>query len=1346
MTKISWNQFANNQDTKTIVFESFCFQIAYILYKDYGYFENYFNTPGSEFYLKLHSDCKELNLKAGDVIGWQVKWWFDKEDSTSLGKKRKEELIKGFETTLKRHSDISLWIICTPGSFVEDTFIDLKSNLVGLKNIDFLYWNKETFQNQLSDNFNKLGNIFHSYFNLNYISHLTLKSYSERQINYLHSKFNTDLYAPSNYDEEILFTLNYEKLFKEIEIKRTYILDDVERVKDSLSRWDLERYFSTDYLDKVKELYFLIFETLNYIVKELESGLSIDKCISLNLFLEDYHKKYQKITNILNKKISRKEWFLESEQKSNWIHSDFIESIHLLDGYLFSRKDEEEKTSKSIVDLFDLVFKVDMHILSSAGYGKTNIACNIAKSCLDNNIPALLLLGSNFRNGQSPKNAILEQLDLSKDYNFKQFLGGINTLGLIKGHKIPIIIDGLNESKPYDDVWKTNIYNFIEDFKEFEYLCLITTCRDRYIEAIFEKNDLNDIENTFLLEGLNEKQRELAIPKYFEKYNIVPLTWNFNKDIFKHPLILKIFCEANENRENFNITIDNIFESFEKYYKNIIKKVSEKNSKTDKFLQGNIEQRIKKLCFELWNTGSRDIGINRFVEIIAPGSDSFIDTIADKILDEGLCFFQKNLNDDETERVQFSYDMVAGYLITDKVILSNCSNDFELTVKQLKENNIDKMLFSNKSNHELDEDILASLLYLCPKKTGFELFELFENDIIIETCYRNIDYFILNQIGQKKLLDLHSNSSKETNNYSLLFEKLFENIFQKEISGLGDFVLELLSKLNQSEIDIYWSELIRKNSIVVHTLLYKIQDNYKRNKLHKQNPCQDILCSFLSTTSSNKTIRSLATENMFLIAKSYNNEILDLGLKIVKFNDVNSIESFIVALCGSVLSKKDKEFCKRSIEFIENKFIVNFKNTHVCIIDYVFTILEFSNSKFGLIPNKKIKFNKNDFKIEKQSEVVKEIDNNYMFPSFFGMDLYDFKKYQVNSISSDSYYKRTTFSSSECMKIILSNFKNKGYSKEKFSEIDKKFQDDKNYRYVGESNANLTLYQEKYLWQSYFEFVGYLVLTKKIKSENNFRYRTDYNFFDPTFPKLPQRFQLINECFCPSNNENVQNWIDSDYDRFIYKYIKSDLYIKNTEWILLSLDLEQKNENNDTRIHIHLKSFLVPKEKYKTIKKFKRKDFDLDTTSFHDLYAGEINWSPFAKNEVEEDFFHHDLNVIDTMYAYSWSNWTSNRFDNPYFKFLNPEISNTLNLDFNLDDLSFYNEKNEQVTKIVWTESSKLYYIRKDLLDEIIDKLNCVFVLNQFVAKYGEWGIHINNKLRPTYKDLDRLISYNEIT
>ncbi|QOG90631.1 hypothetical protein HUE46_11800 [Flavobacterium columnare] len=1341
MISIQWSQFEQNQQAKDISFESFCFQVAYLKYKDYGYFENFYNTPGSEYYLTLHSDCPELNLKAGDEIGWQVKWWFNNEENTSLTASRRDELEKGFTTTLKRHPNIKLWIICTPGSFIEDKFIELKTALANLKSDTIIsHWNKDTFSNFLTQEFNKFSDVFNHYFNTSFIDFEFIKKYSQRRIEDLQKKFDTDLYTPSHYDDEVFFVMSYKAIFEAIDIKIKYLQDDLDKIEKDDSFNAEFKTFDEEYIETAQALLKKCVHISKETIRIITSGLSIEKVKTLKSILLSFDKEYECSAIILDRKIKSKEYIID---KKNWKekHTNdtyIVPSITKLRDYLISSKEDGESC---LLDFINDVNTKDIHILSSAGYGKTNIACNICAESLKKNIPAILILGSSFRKNENPKTQILEQLEISTQYTFKQFIQALNTLGLIKGIKIPIIIDGLNESKPFDDIWKSNIKDIIRDIKELDYVLLITTCRNRYVEAIFEESDITKIPNTKTLSGLTEKQRLKAIPKYFNKYNITPTSWNFNQELFVDPLLLKIFSVVNKNSENLHISLENVFVSIDRYIEEIAENSSKIESKIDKIAKKHVENQIRHFCKHLWLNSTREISDFEFNQIISPESPNQMGDLTKKLLDEGLCF-QKNLRTND-ETVQFTYDRVAGYAIASKVLLNNLTKSEELKDALIKLG-VEKMLFNKETYHPLRQDILMSLLHLLPSKFDVQLFELFDNDSVLEEAYNNIDYFIDNPKGQEKILKNILNENRQSRNLKILFEKLLENNFKKEVHGLGDFTIKVLASLSQVEIDIHWSELIRKNKYSVFPLLRDINKFYFKSNIQVRNIEQDLYLSFLSTTSSDKSIRSLATENLFLIGKKYPDELLRLASITIPFPDINSVESIIVAICGTTLSIKDKDFTQKCLSFFETQFIPNFNNTHICIIEYIFTIQEFAKTIFDLDFAEEVLFSKENYNISIDEKIKEEIGKNIYHDWHFDLDLYDFNKYQIKGIASDHYDKRDTLPSSDCLAIILSNIQAKGYDEAIFEVINKDFQEDRTYKYGGRrGNDNLIKYSEKYLWQSYFEFVGYLVLDGRLKSENGERFRSSDNFFDPTFPRLPRKFQLITNCLFPSKDENIQDWINSEDDNLVDKFLIHNLYTDD-EWVLTSLSVTQEG-NNDTRINVYLTSFFILYDKIKKLENIIHSgNFHHNPISFHQIYSGEINWS----NSVvpsKEDYYDDGINLKDVMRDYSWSSWSSNRFENPHFEFLNEELSNLLNLDFNPNDLCFYNKKNEQVTKIIWTENSKLYYAKKEIIEELSNQLKMEFVWNQFISKYGEFGKYKDNLLNPSYKDLSKIIRYNDI-
>ena len=83
MCDISWHRLEQNSQTKEISFETFTFQIAWQKYSTCGSFEYDYNAPGSEFYLTLAKDNDELKAKAGDVVGWQAKFWVNPNDPSN---------------------------------------------------------------------------------------------------------------------------------------------------------------------------------------------------------------------------------------------------------------------------------------------------------------------------------------------------------------------------------------------------------------------------------------------------------------------------------------------------------------------------------------------------------------------------------------------------------------------------------------------------------------------------------------------------------------------------------------------------------------------------------------------------------------------------------------------------------------------------------------------------------------------------------------------------------------------------------------------------------------------------------------------------------------------------------------------------------------------------------------------------------------------------------------------------------------------------------------------------------------------------------------------------------------
>lgn len=321
---------------------------------------------------------------------------------------------------------------------------------------------------------------------------------------------------------------------------------------------------------------------------------------------------------------------------------------------------------RSILDRLNSINQSDLHISGMAGVGKTHISHNICYEKLKSGSPALLILGRYFTSDQPLRNQLLDILDIPRVYNLKNFLEALEAAAEAYHVRIPIVIDGLNESihnGRFSNVWKLGLTGLIQEIKNYKNLVLITTYRNTYSEFILSKNEPRIVKHIY---GFGYDNLEKVVKKYFDYYKIKADLTESSLSQFKYPIYLKIFCETKnpERKEEKNIYIGDytLFEVFDEYLDNINNILCEKLD-----LYPNVPflfPKLKKIAEYLWRENRSDIPLTEMVKIV---DDKAIDQLdfwpsskSKFILDEGL-LINNCLDGDEI--IYFTYDLLGGYLI-----------------------------------------------------------------------------------------------------------------------------------------------------------------------------------------------------------------------------------------------------------------------------------------------------------------------------------------------------------------------------------------------------------------------------------------------------------------------------------------------------------------------------------------------------------------------------------------------------------------------------------------------------------------------------------------------------------
>ena len=120
-----------------------------------------------------------------------------------------------------------------------------------------------------------------------------------------------------------------------------------------------------------------------------------------------------------------------------------------------------------------------------AGIGKSHTLANfINEYYIKQNKPALLILGQDFYSSKNIENQLIDITQGTADFN--ELLDKLNQLGVIRNINVPIIIDGINESKD-KTIWKKGLNDFTKQIQKYSNLKLVLSIRDTYYDFCIPK-------------------------------------------------------------------------------------------------------------------------------------------------------------------------------------------------------------------------------------------------------------------------------------------------------------------------------------------------------------------------------------------------------------------------------------------------------------------------------------------------------------------------------------------------------------------------------------------------------------------------------------------------------------------------------------------------------------------------------------------------------------------------------------------------------------------------------------------------------------------------------------------
>ena len=1264
---INW-AFLKNHGDERLEFEHFCFHVASCMFEDYGKIEYFYNTPGSEFYIELKKNLTfgGKTYNQGDVLGWQAKYWRGaKDDSNSpLDADHKKELRKGFEVSMSYRPNLKLWIVCTPGSFVQKEWDKLVTDLRTINcSCDFASWHREIFEDFYLKNSSQLNGIFKYYFGEKFIGLNKLFEISCTTFEVLKRKYDVELHTASDFESSLLSVVDENVASQKINgfISRLKKHADDDRKMPILNTYDWRysklsnrfiNYYQEDFelryrlIDKIYSLYY----NRDNIVSKAEELLSL---------IDDYYNNRQIRVQIVNEEFQQ---IYSQECDEYGGLNDYLTELARRARALESVLTKDDNFSKENLSSFLLLLsRKYFQVFAKPGYGKTHLACSLTDNMLKRNKPVLFFMGSSFRNCYSFQSLVLERLGLNGSMSFSDMLDCLDFLARVHHCKLPIIIDGLNETAPNEERWKEELPALKVLLDKHSHLLLVTTCRDKtdYLQAIYGVDNYTEVDNHILLNGLVKEDLEVTVDKYFSKYEIRNATVE-DFGVFENPLLLKIFCITNKNRSNIVVNNYSLVSCMNDYSNQLLSNISMHKGKIDKLAKHKLEENLHRASYILFENDTRYLDFyNQFAKIF--------DYKVYDLINEGLCFtFEKNNGE---EQVQYTYDMVAGFHIA-KSILHRCGEEEEF--KSFIDSNKGK--FFGDKRHTLAEDIIKSLFYLVPIHYHKEWFEIMPNPEVINAAIDNLDIFLTSDNGRKSFVTILTETECTTKIIEHLFNALYEKVSTYNIGYISSF-LPFFTKQSGSILDQFWNSKYATYDVMqeAYSILH---DRYVSNKFKNA----DLLAfALLMCGITDMEYRENFCKQAFLIIKKNNDEGLRICSLLLNTSDPFVREAVISVVTGLGLHSKDWKTLKNCIDILE-KYLQNHTTTNVVLLDDLETLYSYAEVTFRQLQNRELLYKYADMKWS--DKIEKEW-------ALFSVYDYDYDKFYIRPLFIPDYRHKTYYTSNQIYGMLQNMAECLGYDQDVCSMLQNEEYEKVSYRRQLKDN-----YAFKYGQAALYELYGWLLLNGKLENEYVGTFRTPLVRIDPSFPIVLQKRNLFTVFLLPQKNEDLGKWIKANVSDWQASLIMTKLPNRDGDWILLYGTCYQMMSEKHANIYLEWNSFLVQKD-------ISPDEIDLEfaefTREYDHAFLEELSW-----RELINTLTKHTEDNVSILVKYSFSEWTTKRFKYKSFVCLSSEICQMLELTFDMDRLA-YTFANEDVSTSFICDDSMFFFLRKDVVDKLLE-------------------------------------------
>jgi len=517
--------------------------------------------------------------------------------------------------------------------------------------------------------------------------------------------------------------------------------------------------------------------------------------------------------------------------------------------------------------------------VGGAGAGKTHLAAHVTGP--DANPAGILVLGRQF--GEEIRDDDLPRVVGLAQRSRDDLLEAIEATGARLGRRLPLIVDGLNESdNPLK--WEDVLARLNTRLARLPHVMGIVTIRPSYVDvalpAGLPRIDLPGFEGVV----------EEAVRRYFDYYKIQADLGDLHWWPPSHPLLLAIFCRTvNPNRER-QVSAGELPGSLPEVFETYLDGVYRRIARTLDMEIETVASASARLAERLFETGVRHLDRREAGALLGDGElprrqDSLrFQLESEEVLSRDMI--------DGSEHVFWSYDLLAGHVIAKSILQRLPDPEQDL---------LDSEVFATLETHPLREDIVAGLSGLLGRR-GIDMWRLVgDRDELFKMSALALPRLPPNAIGQGSeaaMRQAFERAPAET------LDALAATAFTPGHPLNASVLDELLGELEVWQRDLTWTEWVRSRSSSIALQVQTFAEEWMSGGETSDDEAALVWLTWLLTTTD-KRLRDEVTYALYHFGRRMPDRLFARALHMLGTNDAFIAEGLLAASYGAAMAALD---------------------------------------------------------------------------------------------------------------------------------------------------------------------------------------------------------------------------------------------------------------------------------------------------------------------------------------------------------------------------------------------------------------------------------------------------------